>query len=179
MFFNAITFKDSATPFAEALVELHHEIMFYLIVIVSVVIFILVNAINITRIRESYFYSQAFSFVAFLKAAILNSLFLPLFNKFLYSPYYLRVSSWISDRLSNLVYLIASEGSSYLNYSLKLILFVKSLFLNFLSLFGSVEVTISKLLGDHKALGVKNFLPNAFVSNTFFYKTRNSSSYLA
>ena len=32
MFFNAVTFKDSATPFAEALVELHHEIMFYLIV---------------------------------------------------------------------------------------------------------------------------------------------------
>jgi cytochrome c oxidase subunit 2 len=179
MFFNAVTFKDSATPFAEALVELHHEIMFYLIVIVSVVIFILVSAINITRIRESYFYSQVFSVVGFLKAALLNSLFLPLFNKFLYSPYYLKVSSWISDRLNNLVYFIASGGSSYLNYSLKLILFIKSLFLNFLSLFGFVEAIVSRLLGDHKALGIKNLLPNAFISNTFFYKTRNSSSYLA
>jgi uncharacterized membrane protein len=89
MFFNAVTFKDSATPFAEALVELHHEIMFYLIVIVSVVIFILVNAVNITRVRESYFYSQVFGFTSFFKALLLNSLFLPLFNKFLYSSYYI------------------------------------------------------------------------------------------
>lgn len=91
MFFNAITFKDSATPFAEALVELHHEIMFYLVVIVSVVIFILANAINVTRVRESYFYSNFFSFTAFFKSLFLNSVFMPLFSKFLYSPYYLKI----------------------------------------------------------------------------------------
>lgn len=93
MFFNAVTFKDSATPFAEALVELHHEIMFYLVVIVSVVIFILINAINITRVRESYFYVHVFNSVAFLKALFLNSFFSPLFDKFLYSPYYLKFYS--------------------------------------------------------------------------------------
>lgn len=93
MFFNSITFKDSATPFAEALVELHHEIMFYLVVIVSVVIFILINAINITRVRESYFYVNTFSSVGFLKAALLNTIFSPFFNKFLYSTYYSRFYS--------------------------------------------------------------------------------------
>ena len=77
------------------------------------------------------------------------------------------------------MYLIASGGSTYLNYSLKSILFIKSLFLNFLSLFSSVEATISRLFGDHKTLGNKGFLPNATISNTFFYKTRNSSSYLS
>lgn len=88
MFFNSVTFKDSATPFAEALVELHHEIMFYLIVIVSVVIFILISAVNITRVRESYFYSSVFSFNSFLKAIFFNSLFFPLFKNLYFSSYY-------------------------------------------------------------------------------------------
>jgi hypothetical protein len=93
MFFLGITFKDSATPFAEALVELHHEIMFYLIVIVSIVIFILVNAINISRVRETYFFSNIFSTTAFLKAIFLNSILTALVEKFIYSPYYTRFSS--------------------------------------------------------------------------------------
>lgn len=179
MFFNAITFKDSATPFAEALVELHHEIMFYLIVIVSVVIFILVNAVNITRVRESYFYSQIFSLTSFFKSIFLNSLFLPLFNKFLYSPYYLKVSARVSDFLTDFLYLLLSKGGSYLNYFLKAILFTKSVFLNFLSAFGSLEIFVSKLFGDFKSLDSKNLLPNSAVSNGFFYKTRSSSSYLS
>lgn len=179
MFFNAITFKDSATPFAEALVELHHEIMFYLIVIVSVVIFILVNAVNITRFRESYFYSQIFSLTSFFKSIFLNSLFLPLFNKFLYSSYYFKLSARVSDFLTNLLYLFISKGGSYLNYFLRTILFTKAAFLNFLSIFGSVETTVSKLFGDFKSLDSKGLLPNPVISNGFFYKTRSSSSYLS
>lgn len=93
MFFLAITFKDSATPFAEALVELHHEIMFYLIVIVSVVIFILVNAINISRVRETYFFSNVFGATAFFKAILLNSTFTVLVERFIYSPYYIKFYS--------------------------------------------------------------------------------------
>jgi hypothetical protein len=93
MFFLGITFKDSATPFAEALVELHHEIMFYLIVIVSVVIFILVNAINISRVRETYFFLNIFSISAFFKAIFLNSFFTVFIEKFVYSSYYTRFSS--------------------------------------------------------------------------------------
>lgn len=179
MFFNAITFKDSATPFAEALVELHHEIMFYLIVIVSVVIFILVNAINITRVRESYFYVSTFSIVSFLKALILNSVFLPIFVKFLYSSYYTRFYSAFTNLLTKFIFLVASKGSSYLAYLLRLIMFSKSLFLGFLNSFLKLEVFLSKILGDHKSLGHKNMSPNAFISNNFFYKTRNSSSYLS
>ena len=90
MFFNAVTFKDSATPFAEALVELHHEIMFYLIVIVSMVIYILINAVNVSRVRESYFYSNTFNFLGFFKSITLNFIFSPFFNKFLYSSNYLK-----------------------------------------------------------------------------------------
>lgn len=179
MFFNAITFKDSATPFAEALVELHHEIMFYLIVIVSVVIFILVNAINITRVRESYFYASSFSVVSFLKALFLNSIFLPVFNKFLYSSYYTKFYLFFTETLTKFIFLIASSGSSYLTYLLKTIILFKSLFLNFLNLFSNVEAFLSKIFGDFKALGYKNLFPNAFVSNNFFYKTRSSSSYLS
>lgn len=92
MFFLSITFKDSATPFAEALVELHHEIMFYLIVIVSVVIFILINAINISRVRETYFFSHTFNISAFFKALFLNSIFTGFVEKFIYSPYYTKLS---------------------------------------------------------------------------------------
>jgi len=178
MFFNSITFKDSATPFAEALVELHHEIMFYLVVIVSVVIFILINAINITRVRESYFYVNIFSSVGFLKAALLNTIFFPAFNKFLYSSYYSRFYSWIINTLTDLVYIIATKGSSYLTYLLRLIMFVKSLSLNFLSVFSKLESFVAKLFGDYSNLGYKNLFPNSIVSNGFFYKTRNSSSYL-
>lgn len=179
MFFNAVTFKDSATPFAEALVELHHEIMFYLIVIVSVVIFILVNAVNITRVRESYFYSQVFGFTSFFKALLLNSLFLPLFNKFLYSSYYISFYSWISNILFDFLNLFISKGGLYLNYLLKFILLIKSFFLKFLSIFSSLEGLTSKIVGDHKGFKSNELLPNAFLSNTFFYKTRISSSYLS
>lgn len=178
MFFSALTFKDSATPFAEALVELHHEIMFYLIVIVSVVIFILVNAINITRVRESYFYSQILSSTAFFKALFLNSFFLPLFTKFLYSSSYLKFSGWLSGVFFDFLYLLISKGGAYLNYFLKIIIFFKSISLNFLNFFGLLDISFSKIFGDYKFLKAKDFLPNTFVSNNFFYKTRNSSSYL-
>lgn len=180
MFFNAITFKDSATPFAEALVELHHEIMFYLIVIVSVVIFILINAINITRVRESYFYSQLFSFSAFLKSLLLNSLVLPLFNKFLYSSYYLDFSFWFSDKLLEFLYIFISKGGSYLSYFLNIMLFIKGFFLRFLAFFNLIEVSLAilfMLLSDYKLFKNRNLLLNAFVSNNFFYKTRNLSVY--
>jgi len=90
----AITFKNSATPFAEALVELHHEIMFYLIVIVSVVIYILLSAINISRVRESYFFSHIFSLAAFLKGLFVNSVLFVVFDKFLYSSFYLSFYNW-------------------------------------------------------------------------------------
>jgi len=83
-----VTFKDSATPFAEALVELHHEIMFYLIVIVSVVIYILLNAISISRVRESYFFSNFFSLAAFFKSLILNSVIMIFFGRFLDTSFY-------------------------------------------------------------------------------------------
>lgn len=179
MFFNAITFKDSATPFAEALVELHHEIMFYLVVIVSVVIFILANAINVTRVRESYFYSSVFSFSAFFKSIFLNSIFMPLFSKFLYSPYYLKVYAWFTEILTKVVYIVASNGSTYLTYFLKSILFTKSLLVKISSIFSSIEVMLARLFGDYKRLKNENLLPNSFVSNTFFYKTRNLSSYLS
>ena len=69
----AVNFKNSATPFAEALVELHHEIMFYLIVIVSVVIYILLSAINISRVREFHFFSSFFSISAFSKSLFVNA----------------------------------------------------------------------------------------------------------
>lgn len=88
-----ITFKDSATPFAEALVELHHEIMFYLIVIVSVVIYILLNAISISRVRESYFFSNLFSFSAFFKSLILNSVIVGPVSKFLHTSLYSNLSN--------------------------------------------------------------------------------------
>lgn len=179
MFFNSITFKDSATPFAEALVELHHEIMFYLIVIVSVVIFILVNAVNITRVRESFFYSQIFSLVAFLKALMLNFIFLPLFNRFLYSSYYLMFSNRIYDNLINFIYLAVSKAGSYLNYLLNFIILSKSYFLKFLAFFSVLEMFTSKFLGDSKKVKFRDRLPNSFISNNFFYKTRNSSSYLS
>jgi cytochrome c oxidase subunit 2 len=179
MFFNAITFKDSATPFAEALVELHHEIMFYLVVIVSVVIFILVNAINITRVRESYFYGNTLSVLAFFKSIFLNSIFYPLFNKFLYSPYYLKMYFYITEFFLSTFYVIASKGSSYLNYAFKTILFSKALFSNFLSLFSLLESFIARLFGDYKKLTPKHLLPNSVISNNFFYKTRSSSSYLS
>ena len=58
-------------------------------------------------------------------------------------------------------------------------MFSKSLFLGFLNSFLKLEVFLSKILGDHKSLGRKNMSPNAFISNNFFYKTRNSSSYLS
>lgn len=80
--------------------------------------------------------------------------------------------------LANLVYIIATKGSSYLTYLLRLIMFVKSLFLNFLSLFAKLESSVAKLFGDYNNLGNKNLFPNSAVSNGFFYKTRNSSSYL-
>ncbi len=179
MFFNAITFKDSATPFAEALVELHHEIMFYLVVIVSVVIFILANAINVTRVRESYFYSNFFSFTAFFKSLFLNSVFMPLFSKFLYSPYYLKIYAWFIEVLTKTVYVVASSGSAYLTYFLKSILFVKGFLLKVSSIFSSVEATLARLFGDYKSLNNENLLPNSYVSNMFFYKTRNLSSYLS
>nr|AKT93968.1 cytochrome oxidase subunit 2 [Vermamoeba vermiformis] len=178
MFFNSVTFKDSATPFAEALVELHHEIMFYLIVIVSVVIFILINAVNITRVRESYFYSSVFSFSSFLKAIFFNSLFFPLFKNLYFSSYYSKFYSWLVESFSKSFYLVASKGSSVLDYSLKFILASKGLYLSFLSLFAAFELVLAKLFGDYKSLGTKNLVPNAAISHNFFYKTRNSSSYL-
>lgn len=177
MIFNAITFKDSATPFAEALVELHHEIMFYLVVIVSVVIFILVNAINITRVRESYFYTNTFSLLSFIKAFFLNFIFSPLFNKFLFSSYYSKIYSQISELLTNLIYVLASKGSSYFNYFLKTILFIKNLSLKFLLIFSKIERSLAKIFGDYRDLGPKNLFPSSFVSNGYFYKTRNSNSY--
>ena len=179
MFFNAVTFKDSATPFAEALVELHHEIMFYLVVIVSVVIFILVNAINITRVRESYFYGSTFSTLAFLKSIFLNSIFYPIFKKFLYSSYYSKLYSSITEFFSSTFYVIASNGSSYLNYAFRAILLSKTVFLSFLSLFSLLESFIARLFGDYKKLTSKYLLPNSIISNSFFYKTRASSSYLS
>ncbi len=179
MFFNAVTFKDSATPFAEALVELHHEIMFYLVVIVSVVIFILVNAINITRVRESYFYGNTFSTLAFFKSIFLNSIFYPLFKKFLYSSYYSRLYFSITEFFSSTFYVIASNGSSYLNYAFRAILLSKTVFLSFLSLFSLLESFIARLFGDYKNLTSKYLLPNSIISNSFFYKTRASSSYLS
>lgn len=178
MFFNSITFKDSATPFAEALVELHHEIMFYLIVIVSIVIFILINAINITRVRESYFYSSVFGFVAFLKAIFFNSLFFPFFKNLYFSYYYSRFYSWFTELLTKSFYFISSEGSSILNYLLKFVLSLKGFYLRFLFLFSKLELVLAKLFGDYKLLGTKNLVPNSSVSHNFFYKTRNSSSYL-
>lgn len=178
MFFNAVTFKDSATPFAEALVELHHEIMFYLIVIVSVVIFILVNAINITRVRESYFYSSIFSFTAFLKAIFFNSLLFPFFKNFYFSSSYSKFSSWFVESFNKSFYLLASEGSSVLKYLLRFVTVLKSGYLLFLSFFEKFELIWAKLFGDYKALGLKNLVPNSTVSHNFFYKTRNSSSYL-
>lgn len=177
MIFNAITFKDSATPFAEALVELHHEIMFYLVVIVSVVIFILVNAINITRVRESYFYVNVFSSLSFVKAFFLNFIFSPLFNKFLFSSSYLKIYSRFSELLTDFIYILASKGSSYLNYLLKTILVIKGFFLNFLSVFLNIESSLSRIFGDYSNLGFKNLFPNSFISNSYFYKTRNSTSY--
>lgn len=177
MIFNAITFKDSATPFAEALVELHHEIMFYLVVIVSIVIFILVNAINITRVRESYFYTSTFNSLSFIKAFFLNFIFSPLFNRFLFSSYYSKIYGQISELLTNFVYVLASKGSSYLNYFLKTILFIKNLFLKFLLVFSKIELSLAKIFGDYRALGPKNLFPNSSVSNSYFYKTRNSTSY--
>lgn len=178
MFFNSITFKDSATPFAEALVELHHEIMFYLIVIVSIVIFILINAINITRVRESYFYSSVFGFTAFFKAIFFNSLFFPFFRNLYFSSYYFRFYSWFTELLIKSFYFISSEGSSVLNYLLKFVIFLKGFYLRFLTLFSKFEVVLARLFGDYKLLGTKNLVPNSFVSHNFFYKTRNSSSYL-
>ncbi len=177
MIFNAITFKDSATPFAEALVELHHEIMFYLVVIVSVVIFILVNAINITRVRESYFYTNVFSTLSFIKAFFLNFIFSPIFNKFLFSSYYLRINAWVSELLINSTYVLASKGSSYLNYFLKALLLGKGFFLSFLSVFSKIESSLSRVFGDYRELGTKNLFPNSSISNSYFYKTRNSTSY--
>jgi len=177
MFFNAITFKDSATPFAEALVELHHEIMFYLVVIVSVVIFILINAINITRVRESYFYSNIFSTTSFIKALFLNSIFSPVFNKFLYSSYYSRFYSYLTNLLVDFTYLVITKGSSYINYFLKSILLTKNFSLRFLSLFSKIESFLSRVLGDYRNLGPKNLFPNAFSSNSYFYKTRSSTAY--
>lgn len=157
MFFNAITFKDSATPFAEALVELHHEIMFYLIVIVSVVIFILVNAINITRVRESYFYANVFSSLSFLKAFFLNFVFSSIFNKFLFSSYYSKLYSQITDLLINFVYVLSLKGSSYFNYFFKTIFLTKSLTLKFLLLFSKIESSLSRVFGDYRNLGPKTY----------------------
>lgn len=179
MFFYSINFKDSATPFAEALVELHHEIMFYLIVIVSVVIFILVNAINITRVRESYFYSNVFTIMSFFKTFALNSFFLPIFNKFLYSSYYDKLYTLFLDLLHKVIYLISSKGSSYINYFFKFLLTFKSFFLNFFLSFRFLELFVSKLIGDYKKLGNSNLLSNSFDSNSSFYKSRNSTSYLS
>jgi hypothetical protein len=75
--------------------------------------------------------------------------------------------------------LFISKGGLYLNYLLKFILLIKSFFLKFLSIFSSLEGLTSKIVGDHKGFKSNELLPNAFLSNTFFYKTRISSSYLS
>jgi heme/copper-type cytochrome/quinol oxidase subunit 2 len=178
MFFLGITFKDSATPFAEALVELHHEIMFYLIVIVSVVIFILVNAINISRVRETYFFLNIFSISAFFKAIFLNSFFTVFIEKFVYSSYYTRFSSWFGDKLYQTVYLISSRGNKILSYILKTIIFIKRFVLSFSNFFVYLENFFNKIFGEFKLLDKSSLLPNSLNSSLFFYKTRNSSSYL-
>lgn len=73
---------------------------------------------------------------------------------------------------------MASEGSSVLNYLLKLAMIFKSVYLSFLALFAKFDLVLAKLFGDYKSLGPKNLVPNSVVSHSFFYKTRNSSSYL-
>ena len=83
------------------------------------------------------------------------------------------------DSLIKFIYIVASSGSSYLTYVLKSILFVKGALLKFLSYFSFVESFLARLFGDYKGLASTDLLPNSYVSNTFFYKTRNSSSYLA
>jgi hypothetical protein len=178
MFFLGITFKDSATPFAEALVELHHEIMFYLIVIVSVVIFIIVNAINISRVRETYFFVNVFSVAAFLKAIFLNSIFTVLVEKFIFSSYYTKFSFLVSDKLYKVIYLLSSHDNKILSYIFKAVLFTKQFTLTFTNSFMHIEGFFNKVFGELKLLGNGNLLPNNFNSNLFFYKTRNSSSYL-
>lgn len=178
MFFLSVTFKDSATPFAEALVELHHEIMFYLIVIVSVVIFILINAINISRVRETYFFSHTFSVSAFFKALFLNSIFTNFIEKFIYSPYYTKFSFWIFDKLHKTIYLLASKGTKILPYVLQTIVFIKRLGLSLSAIFTQIEVFFNKITGESKLVNKSSLLPNNSNSNLFFYKTRNSSSYL-
>ena len=179
MFFDAVTFKDSATPFAEALVELHHEIMFYLVVIVSVVIYILMSAINISRVRESYFYANVFTSLAFVKSLFLNSFFFNIFSKFLYSVYYEKFYIWFNELLNKLFVFIISNGSIYLNYLSNAITFIKSIFFSFLSTFGFFESLVAKLMGDYSLVSKKKLLSTAEFDNNFFYKTRNSSSYLS
>lgn len=178
MYFFSVSFKDSATPFAEALVELHHEIMFYLVVIVSVVIFMLVNAINITRVRESYFYVDIFSFVGFFKSLFLNSIFSSTFYKFLGSSYYLKFYLFWEQNLDKLLSFTMLNGFRYLSYVLKALLLVKEASFKLSFVFQRLELLVVKLLGDYRILAKDDIVPNSFNSNLFFYKARNSSSYL-
>lgn len=76
------------------------------------------------------------------------------------------------------IYLSSSKDNKILSYILRAIIFTRQLILIFFNFFAYVESFFNKIFGESKLLNKSFLLPNSSSSNLFFYKTRNSSSYL-